>query len=224
MDLAAFLVFAVFSLVVVRAAVLAIRGENTVLTGTVEVLISGAIILSWMAFICFWIVWVRGYSLKAYLSWNPYPYRLQNLIGLGVLLAFAGPMFSSLFPSETRTPMEQLAESEAIYVLAALGIVVAPIAEEIIFRGFLFRIFSDIAGGMGAVIITTLLFAGSHAPQLWGDWASIAVILGVGTVLGMLRRLSNSVATSFVVHLSYNTTLIVVGALAALLGYSTPAR
>jgi membrane protease YdiL (CAAX protease family) len=207
------------ALLVAPAALMTLaRSWNVEFTNVMKVLMSGAISLSTVAFIAFWIVKVRGESFALYLRWIPHPFNMRLLIGMGMLLAVAGPMVSSVFPSRARTPMEQLTESSAIYVLAAMSIIVAPFAEEIVFRGFLFRIFADFGGSRSAVVITTILFGASHAPQLWGDWASICVVMVVGGVLGDLRRRSNSVVAPFVVHTAYNTTLIVIGMLMALMG------
>ena len=56
--------------------------------------------------------------------------------------------------------------------------VFAGLFEEIIFRGFLFKVLSDVRGPDAAVVVTAILFALLHLPQLWGSWAGVALIFG----------------------------------------------
>jgi uncharacterized protein len=101
----------------------------------------------------------------------------------------------------------------ALYVFAAFGVVMAPLVEEIIFRGFLFQAFFDIGGAAVAIPVTAGLFTLLHIPQLWGSWAGIALIFVVGYILSLVRQKSNSLIPCFIVHTAYNGMLFAVGAL-----------
>ncbi len=103
-----------------------------------------------------------------------------------------------------------------MYVFAVFGITVAPLFEEIIFRGFLFKVLSDIRGPGTAVSVTAILFALLHLPQLWGSWAGVVLIFVVGYVLSFVRQRSNSIIPSFIIHTSYNGMLFGVFALSTL--------
>ena len=85
--------------------------------------------------------------------------------------------------------------------------------EEIIFRGFLFKVLYDMRGPAAAIPVTAGLFALLHIPQLWGSWAGIALIFVVGYVLSLVRQRSNSLIPSFIIHTAYNAMLFGVFAL-----------
>ena len=104
-----------------------------------------------------------------------------------------------------RTP----AEISAYLLLCAT----AGFCEEIIFRGFLFKVLFDIGGPGIAVSVTAILFALLHLPQLWGSWAGVVLIFVVGYVLSYVRLRANSLIPSFIIHTSYNAMLFGVFAL-----------
>jgi membrane protease YdiL (CAAX protease family) len=113
-------------------------------------------------------------------------------------------------------PLEKLLSSKsAISLFVILGVTVAPLMEEIIFRGFLFQVLSEIGGFRLAVPGSALLFALPHFGQL-GNFGALALILVVGSLLSVLRHRSSSVIPPWIVHTSYNATLFalfVVGAI-----------
>ena len=103
-----------------------------------------------------------------------------------------------------------------MWIFAIFGIGVAPVFEEVIFRGFLFKVLAEMRGPSVAVPVTAVLFALLHIPQLWGSWAGIALIFLVGYILSQVREKSNSLIPSLIIHTSYNAMLFgvyVVGTL-----------
>ena len=132
-----------------------------------------------------------------------------NFIFAGVALAVLVQILS--LPTKTRLPIERLFYSqEAAYLLAAFGILVAPLVEELIFRGFLFAALERTWGLRAAVWSTSLLFATIHVPQLRGGAPQVAAIFGVGVVLAWVRGHTGSLAPPYFVHLAYNTTLFML--------------
>jgi membrane protease YdiL (CAAX protease family) len=127
----------------------------------------------------------------------------------GVLLAFAIQWAPNILP-ETRTfPLEQMFSSPAAgYTIGAYAILVAPWAEEVLFRGFLFGIFERRASLGLAIVLTALLFGGLHVPEYWGAWNHVVLISLVGLTFSLARGLTRSLAPSIILHLSYNTSLI----------------
>jgi hypothetical protein len=94
------------------------------------------------------------------------------------------------------------------YAIGAYAILMAPWAEEVIFRGFLFGIFERRASLWFAIVVTALLFGGLHVPEYWGAWNHIILISLVGLTFSMVRGLTGSLAPSVILHLAYNTSLI----------------
>jgi membrane protease YdiL (CAAX protease family) len=142
-----------------------------------------------------------------------------RLIGGGAFLALTVLAVSSFLPAPSQSPLERLlATRSSLVVFVVFGIAVAPLVEEIIFRGFLFTALEDVYGVQAAVPVTTLLFAGLHVSQLRGNWPAVGVILFVGYVFTIVRRRTGSVVPSVIMHTAYNSMIFGIQALAMALG------
>ena len=185
------------------------------LTAVDQVLLQGFMNLVLVGFIAFLIKVVHRRSFLETIHWfRNYNFATGFLVALGATLAVSVLIVSSFFPPSVPPPIEKLLSStSAIYIFAIFGIGVAPLFEEIIFRGFLFKVFFEIGGAGLAVPFTAALFALLHIPQLWGSWAGIALIFLVGYILSLVRERSNSLIPSFILHTSYNAMLFAVLAL-----------
>ena len=81
-------------------------------------------------------------------------------------------------------------------------VIVAPLVEEMFFRGFLFKgIESSRLGSAGAVIITSLAWSAMHTQY---DVYGIATIFVGGLLLGLARLKSNSIYPPIVMHALQN--------------------
>ena len=153
---------------------------------------------------------------------------------LALLVAFLvlSVAWSAVFnPSEEKL-LEQLGSNQSAALLllsAALTCVVAPICEEILFRGYIFTALRNWRGTLTAAVITGLLFGGVHAgsaPAL--DLVPLAA-LGFGLCL-LYRRtgslypcfvahsLNNSLAFSSLENWSWQAPLLMAGSLAGIAG------
>ena len=179
------------------------------LTAVDLVLVQGLMNLVLVGFIAFLVKVVHHQSFLETIHWHR-NYNFSNgfLVALGATLAISVLIVSSFFPPETPPPIEKLlSSSSAMWIFAIFGIGVAPLFEEIIFRGFLFKVLSEMRGSRLAVPVTAVLFALLHVPQLWGSWAGVALIFLVGYILSLVRHRSNSLIPSLLMHTSYNGML-----------------
>jgi uncharacterized protein len=88
------------------------------------------------------------------------------------------------------------------FLVAAL--IVAPVAEEIMFRGFLFRGWarSDRAlAAVPAIVVISALWAALHVQY---DWTGIAQIFVIGLFLGWMRWRSGSTLLTVLLHALFN--------------------
>jgi len=131
-------------------------------------------------------------------------WALQFLAGgaaLAIVVSFAGGFLNS---KET-LPIEELLKARVSIVLfGVLGVLVAPLVEETIFRGFLYPVIARRLGVAAGIGVTGTLFGLMHAAQLWGGWGQIALLIVVGVVLTWVRARTGTVAASYFVHLGYN--------------------
>ncbi|HEX4280643.1 MAG TPA: CPBP family intramembrane glutamic endopeptidase, partial [Solirubrobacteraceae bacterium] len=97
--------------------------------------------------------------------------------------------------------LEQLGSNESAALLllsAGLTCVVAPISEEILFRGFIFTALRNWHGTLPAALLTGLLFGGVHvgsAPLL-----DLVPLAGLGFGLCLLYRYTGSLYPCIVTH------------------------
>jgi membrane protease YdiL (CAAX protease family) len=185
------------------------------LTAVHQVLLQAVMNLLIVGFIAVLVKVVHRQSFVATIHWyRNHDFGIGFLIAVGATLAISVLIVSSFFPPAAAPPIEKLLSSTvAMWVFAIFGTLLAPLFEEIMFRGFLFKVLHDIGGPSIAVTVTAVVFALLHAPQLWGSWAGIALIFAVGYILSWVRQRSNSLIPSFIIHTSYNALLFGVFAL-----------
>ena len=86
------------------------------------------------------------------------------------------------------------------YILAFLSLVViVPIAEEILFRGYLFGKLKKIIPIWAAILITSLLFGFLH-----GSWNVAIDTFALSVVLCLLRQFTGSIWASILLHMIKN--------------------
>ena len=193
-------------------------------TATDQILLQAVVDLVIVGFIAFLIKVVHGLPFLRTIHWfKNYRYGKGFLISLGITLAISVSVIGSRFPSKEASPLEKLLSSNrAMFAFAILGVAVAPLLEEVVFRGFLFKVLSDIGGTVIAVMVTAISFGALHALQLWGNWIAVLLIFVVGFVLSFVRHRSNSLIPSFIIHTAYNSTFfgaLILGTLLQKVGH-----
>jgi membrane protease YdiL (CAAX protease family) len=145
------------------------------------------------------------------IRWIHLPGRGKAFFFGGIGLAMSVTLLFQFLHTDKRLPIEELfSDPGSAYLLAAFGILVAPFVEEVIFRGFFYPVFERMWGVPLAVLLTALLFASIHAPQLSGGWLELSGILAVGMILSYARARTGSLIPPYLLHLGYNTTLFVL--------------
>ena len=192
----------------------------TDLSGAEQVILQGVLDLLLVGFIVFHVRIVHGESFVDTIHWfRNYQLSTTFLVSSGAALALTVLLVSSFFPPSEPPPIEKLiTSSHSLYVFVIFGIGVAPLLEEVIIRGFLFKVLADVTSPSVAVPSTAALFALLHVPQLWGSWAGVFMILVVGYVLSSVRDRTNSLIPSLIIHMTYNAMLFGLFALGTLVG------
>jgi membrane protease YdiL (CAAX protease family) len=146
------------------------------------------------------------------LGWR-WPQRAWQFVGTGILMAVAVQMLSHWIPEPQDMPIDHMIRTPLDGLLmAGFGVLVAPLVEEILFRGLLFPALARRSGAVVALVASSMLFGALHASQLAGAWAQVALIIAVGALLTLVRWWWHSLAASWLVHAGYNAALF--GALA----------
>ena len=90
-------------------------------------------------------------------------------------------------------------------------LLVAPVAEEIFFRGFMYPAFQKSFGVTPAVICTTILFTLVHGPQMKWDIHGLSIIFISGIFLTLARARTGQTAYAMALHALYNGILTLAG-------------
>lgn len=139
---------------------------------------------------------VRAVSVRQVAVWLAVYAVFQLLVAaLGVL-----------FDSEPDEFMTSLAGTRHVG-LALVVIVLAPLLEEAVFRGYLFQAWRASAlGEWGTIAVTALLFTALHAGQY--QPLLLAQLLGFALILGLARARTRSVVTPWLLHAANNSLVV----------------
>jgi membrane protease YdiL (CAAX protease family) len=143
--------------------------------------------------------------------------------GLSIFVALAG----SHVKENQNVPMEQLFKNKnSAMLLMAMAVLIAPLVEETVFRGYLYPLFATKLSGLAArfgtdpqhavrfgtfcgILITGLLFGLAHGAQLGWTWGLVSLLILVGIVFTFARAWTGTVFASFLLHLGYNSTIAI---------------
>lgn len=174
-------------------------------------IVVGSQIASYPLVIAFMVRIVRRRSSEAFLTairWNWPSGKAIWFYLSGIVLAFGVEGLAHFLPVPKSLPMDKFFnDATSAYVMAFFGILIAPVLEELFFRGMLFPTLRRGLGTVIAVLLTAAAFASIHGAQLGYAWAPILSIFVVGLVLTMVRERTDSVAASVLTHSGYNFTL-----------------
>ncbi|MET3908267.1 membrane protease YdiL (CAAX protease family) [Bradyrhizobium sp. S3.3.6] len=174
---------------------------------------SGIILGTPAAIAVLWVaVRMAGRDFADYLALN-WPSRDEVVCGFGVmiiLMTIDTFVTIKLGMVEPQTNSGILVGGSIGLFTLAIGICVgAPVFEEFVFRGFMFRGWSQsFLGPYGAVVLTAALWALNHTQYGWYDrsW-----LFAIGLVLGYFRLRANSTWLPVMLHSGMNTGVLFLG-------------
>jgi len=151
---------------------------------------------------------------------KPWMYFVSGC-GLAIFVAIA----SSRVKDADRAPIQELFKSRTgALLLLGMAVLVAPLVEETLFRGYLYpvlaRIVSSLVQMFGveistairtgvaiSIFVTGTLFGLLHAPQLGWTWGLVSLLTLVGVIFTFARAWTGTVLASFLLHLGYNSMI-----------------
>jgi hypothetical protein len=167
--------------------------------------------------------------------------RWLPLLAGGVVLSLSVQFLSNFLPIPKSLPIDDFFRTPAdVWMVALFGTLLAPICEELAFRGFLLPSLASawdwlrdlknpadlsligfdrsaqrdprwsVAGLAFSCSITSIAFALVHADQLAHAWAPLAVLFCVSLVLCGVRLWTHSLAASTLIHATYNGTIFTI--------------
>jgi uncharacterized protein len=141
----------------------------------------------------------REYFALKLFTWKQLGYGVAAIVA--TLLAteaigyFCGHADQSVFMENM---MASIRSGAGVWPLLLAALVFAPIGEEIVFRGFLYRgLAASRLGMMGAIILSAGIWAAIHMQY---DLFQMGVIFVIGLTLGAMRAWSGSTYLAIVLH------------------------
>ena len=212
-------------------------GNAVVAGGTKEVSISyDAVLFSIgflfvMALVCFFITArrIRPVSWLG-LRWKESPWIV--LIAPGTVMAmwafFAGLQGLGYMDLMDRLGVDKVQDTVAVFqeeqdvvllsLMAFAAVVVAPVCEEIIFRGYLYPVAKRFAGPWVAALCNALLFSAAH-----GSLSALLPLFAFGLVLVLIYEMTGSIWAPMAVHFVFNAATVSIQILIRVLDIPVPA-
>lgn len=182
---------------------------TVLLQGTVAAMTAAAVLL-------------RGVSLDVWVGWRwkPWPWMMLvaplsvvSMWGLMLSLHAAGyqKWLEGLGAKSSQATVELLRESQDPWLLGLMAIVavfVAPLCEELVFRGFLYPVAKRFAGRVTAALFTALFFAACH-----GELVGLLPLFILGLLLSELYERTGSLWAPIAVHFCFNGSTVLLQAI-----------
>jgi membrane protease YdiL (CAAX protease family) len=125
---------------------------------------------------------------------------------LAIFVALAG----SQVHSKESMPIQELFKNRNNALLfMGTAVLIAPLVEETVFRGYLYPLFAKSFGIVPGVLLTGVLFGLMHGYQLGWTWGMVALLVLVGVIFTFARARTGTVLASFLLHLGYNSMIAV---------------
>lgn len=130
-------------------------------------------------------------------------YGLIGVVVITVVVEFLLQPLAEAFGfqiPEVQETLRQLVASPAAPLAVFVIVVLAPLAEELFFRGMLFQALEGRLRLWPAAVLSAAVFGAAHLPEL----LVVALTFLLGTYLAMIFRRRGTIVTPFVAHLVFN--------------------
>ena len=206
LDLAAFILIALFALIVESVLLNAFLGAVHVKAIFAQLpaqfILYG--FLLWMLAVVFRRYYGRPFWQS--LRWVQAEVSTPFLVTCGILLAFAVMIASLLLRTpDVDSPMRQLlSDKSTVVLIAVFGTTLGPVCEEIIFRGFLQPLLVRSMGPAPGILAAAVPFGLLHLQEYGNSWRHGLLITLAGAAFGWMRQRTGSTKAAAIMHAAYN--------------------
>ena len=170
------------------------------------------VLIAWLV-----ITRMRTFSFRKTVGWESGGIKWWHYAAM--LLVFFGlaAVVGSYFPEQENDLIRMLKTSRyAVYIVAFVATVTAPLVEEVIYRGVLYSAFERALGVPAAFALVTFLFAVVHVPQYYPSYSTIFLLALLSVMLTALRVRSKNLLPCIILHTLFNgaqSVFLVLGAM-----------
>jgi membrane protease YdiL (CAAX protease family) len=152
-----------------------------------------------------------GRSVFASLGWRPMHAPPFAIVTAGWLVAFAVVAIGYLLrtPTESNPLTELMQDRLSLILVAAFGVTLGPVAEELAFRGFLQPLLARSFGAVLGIVLTSIPFGLLHAREYGYSWRHVVLVSAAGAAFGWMRHATGSTKASSLMHSAYNAIFFV---------------
>jgi uncharacterized protein len=145
------------------------------------------------------------------LAWKPLRLAPVWVMTAGWVTAFAVTGIAYLIRTPvTSNPLTELMQDRPSLILIGIfGVTVGPLAEELIFRGFLQPLLVRTLGVVAGILVAAIPFGLLHFPEYGDSWRHAVLITGAGAAFGWMRQATGSTKSSTLMHAAYNALFFV---------------
>jgi membrane protease YdiL (CAAX protease family) len=181
------------------ASVKAVASAGTVISLSVMMGLPAVLAMLWLATRIARIPFADYLALRG-TSWSNLLIGILTLIvlivGWDLLSRLLGREVSPGFMVDV---LKSAQADSALWLLVIAFAVAAPVTEELMVRGFLYRGWSESAlGPAGAIVLSSLVWTAMHAQYY--DWFLFSEVMSIGLLLGYMRYRSNSTWLTIIMH------------------------
>jgi hypothetical protein len=144
----------------------------------------------------------------ASLGWTRMRLPFGVIMCMGVLTVLIVIVASNLIRlPDTANPMTDLMDTRtALLLMAIFGTTVAPLCEELAFRGFLQPLLVRSLGAAPGILLAAIPFGLLHYQEYGNSWRHVLIISGAGAAFGVMRQFTGSTKAAVLMHASYNAS------------------
>lgn len=151
------------------------------------------------------------------LHWREWPWVFaigpMGVIGMwAILLGMQGLGYLEWMQSlgvetmqETVKQLQEASDPVVIALMSFLAVVIAPVCEEVVFRGYVYPVAKRFAGPVAGTMVCALVFAGAH-----GSMVALLPLFLLGLVLVQLYEKTGSIWAPISLHLCFNAATVLV--------------
>jgi membrane protease YdiL (CAAX protease family) len=154
-----------------------------------------------------WLVVTRffRFDFRSSLGWQSGGFRWWHYAAIlsGFFVVATGVGY--YFPEQDNELLRILKSSrEAVFILAAIATLTAPIVEEVVYRGLIYSAFQARFGVAASFLFTTLLFAVVHIPQYYPSFSTIFLLTLLSIILTLIRIRTGNLLPCIILHFLFN--------------------
>jgi len=140
---------------------------------------------------------------------------LATAVGLGICVCFTALLASHAFAPPSRNQLNPLAMAAtkggwSLHVWTVFVSVIAPLTEELVFRGVCFTGLARSWSPRRAACITTAVFVLMHVTSVPPYWPALGAVCALGAAAQAVRMRSGSLLPGMIMHSAYNSGLALV--------------